>query len=103
MFITHHGQVLLAVASDPNVRVRAIAEAVEITERYTYRVLSDLQKAGYVRRSRRGRCNQYQVNPDLALGDPVLEEQLLRELLRLIGRSDGGELLAALASPRRSS
>jgi DNA-binding transcriptional ArsR family regulator len=94
-FITHHAQVLLAVARDPSVRVREIAEAADITERYVYRLLSDLQKAGYVRRSRRGRRNQYRVNPALALGDPVAEEHSLRELMQLIGRSDGGDQVTA--------
>lgn len=82
-FITPHAQVLLAVAADPDLRVKEIAEAADITERYAYRLLSDLQEAGYVRRLRRGRCNRYRVNPDLALGDPVVEEQSIRELLRL--------------------
>lgn len=102
-FITHHAQVLLAVARDPELRVKEIAEAAEITERYAYRVLSDLQKAGYVHRGRRGRCNRYWVNPDLALGDPVVKEESVRGLLRLSGQGAGGDLLAALARQRRSA
>jgi hypothetical protein len=87
-FITHHAQVLLTVARDPSVRVNDIAEATGITVRYAYRLLSDLQKAGYVRRSRNGRRNEYEVRPELALGDPVVEEHPLGELLVLAGRSD---------------
>jgi DNA-binding transcriptional ArsR family regulator len=97
-FITHHAQVLLAVARDPYVLVSEIAKATNITERYAYRILSDLQKAGYVHRSRHGRRNEYRVDPDVALGDPVVEQQCLRELLRLVGK--GGDLVAALAPPR---
>ena len=51
-FITNHAQVLLAVAQTPNVRVKEIAAAVDITERYAYRILRDLQNAGYVGRRR---------------------------------------------------
>lgn len=102
-FITNHAQVLLAIARDPHARVREIAEAVEITERYAYRLLGDLQKAGYVRRIRHGRRNEYRLNPDLPLGDPVLEEQSLGELLRLIARKDSRDLVAALAPTRRSA
>ena len=101
-FIANHAQVLLAVARNPFVRVREIAEAVDITERYAYQLLSDLQQAGYVRRSRRGRCNRYRVNPDLALGDPVVEDRSLRELLRLNGQSDSPDE-AVVAAPRRRS
>lgn len=101
-FITPHAQVLLAIARDPDLRVREVAEAIGITERYAYRILSDLQKAGFVTRSRSGRLNRYRVNPDLELGDPGVEGQSLRGLLRLIPRDDRGEMLAALA-PRRPS
>ena len=94
-FITKHAQVLLAVARDPDLRVREIADAAEITERYAYRVLRDLQQAGYLHRRRRGRCNRYRVNPDLALGDPGVEEQSMRRLLQLIGGSADGDLLDA--------
>jgi DNA-binding IclR family transcriptional regulator len=93
--------VLLSVARDPDLRVREIAEAAEITERYAYRVLSDLQKAGYVHRDRRGRRNRYRVNPDLALGDQVVDAQSTRELLRLTARSVGGDLVVAPSRQRR--
>lgn len=102
-FTTKHAQVLLAIARDPELRVREIAECVQITERYVYRVLSDLQEAGYLNRVRRGRRNRYRVDPELALGDPVVEEQSTRGLLRLSSRSAGRDLLAALSPQRRSS
>jgi DNA-binding IclR family transcriptional regulator len=86
-FITHHAQVLLAVARDPSVRVNEIADAIGITQRYTYRLLSDLQQAGYIRRRRNGRRNEYELNPELRLGDPGIEERPLRQLLTLSGRS----------------
>jgi DNA-binding transcriptional ArsR family regulator len=90
-FITNHTQVLLAVAQQPDLRVREIATAANITERHAYRMLRDLQEAGYVERRRDGRCNVYRINPELAIGDPVVEEQSLRELLRLIGKGESDE------------
>jgi DNA-binding MarR family transcriptional regulator len=48
-------EVLLVVAREPSVGVNEIADGARITERYAYRLLSDLQKAGYVRRRRNGR------------------------------------------------
>jgi DNA-binding IclR family transcriptional regulator len=100
-FITNHAQVLLAVAQQPDLRVREIAEAADITERYAYQMLRDLQDAGYVERRREGRCNLYRINRDLAIGDPVVEEQSLRKLLRLIGTRDSDEVQGALAWSRR--
>jgi len=84
-FITNRAQVLLAVAKKPHSRVREIAAAACITERYAYRMLRDLENAGHVERDRDGRCNQYRIHPELAIGDPLVEEQSLRELLRLSG------------------
>jgi predicted transcriptional regulator len=99
-FITNHAQVLLAVAQQPDVRVREIAAAADITERYAYQMLRDLQDAGYVERRRAGRCNLYRINRDLAIGDPVVEEQSLRKLLRLIGTRESDEVQGALAWSR---
>jgi DNA-binding transcriptional ArsR family regulator len=101
-FVTNHAQVLLAVAADPDLRVKEIAEAAEITERYAYQVLSDLQEAGFVHRRRRGRCNRYRVNAELALGDPVVE-QSIRGWLRLSGPSARRYAPAAPARRRRSA
>jgi DNA-binding IclR family transcriptional regulator len=89
-FITNHAQVLLAVAQQPDVRVRGIAAAAAITERYAYRMLRDLEDAGYVERRRHGRCNLYRIHRDLALGDPIVEGQALRQLLRLIEGEHSG-------------
>jgi DNA-binding transcriptional ArsR family regulator len=100
-FITHHAQVLLAVTQKGDMRVREIASATGITERYAYRILRDLQNAGYVERRREGRCNLYRVNPDLALGDRLVEEHPLWELLRLIETADADEVVALVASIQR--
>ena len=101
-FITNHAQVLLAVAQTPEVRVREIAAAAGITERYAYRILRDLQNAGYVERRREGRCNLYRIHPELTLGDPIVEGQSLSKLLRLIGTSEGDEVVAMSASVQPS-
>ena len=83
-FMTSHARVLLALARDPNATVAELAEAVEITERSAYRMLADLQKEGYVRRRKSGRQNSYEINPNLPLLDPTVENGLVRDLLRLV-------------------
>jgi sugar-specific transcriptional regulator TrmB len=96
-FITNHAQVLLAVAQMPHARVREIAEAAGITERYAYQILRDLEDPGYVERRRQGRCNVYRIHPELALGDPIVEEQSLWELLRLIRKGESDDVVAMSA------
>jgi hypothetical protein len=83
-FITAHTRVFLAVAQDPELRVEQIAEAAGITERSAYRILADLVEAGYLRRTRVGRRNHYEVVSGLPLGDPVVEEHTADELLSLV-------------------
>jgi hypothetical protein len=99
-FITNHAQVLLAVAQNPDLRVREIAGAAGITERYAYSILRDLEESGYVDRRRRGRGNVYRIHPDVALGDPLVEEQSIWQLLRLVGPGEGDDVTAMLAHPQ---
>ena len=82
--------------------MREIAAATGISERYAYRILRDLQNAGYVERRRHGRCNLYRIHPELALGDPMVEEHPLWEFLRLIDPGHSDEVGAMSASARAS-
>jgi DNA-binding transcriptional ArsR family regulator len=83
-FITKHAQILLAVARDPGATVANLAAAAKITERSAYRILADLQRAGYVQRRKLGRNNAYEINPSLPLRDPTLENGSVRDLLSLV-------------------
>ena len=87
-FITNHAQVLLAVARDPAATVAQLAAAARITERSAYRILADLQRAGYVQRRKLGRHNAYEINQSLPLRDPTLENESVRDLLRLVTDAD---------------
>jgi DNA-binding transcriptional ArsR family regulator len=87
-FITNHAQILLAVAQDPAATVAELAAAAEITERSAYRILADLQRAGYVRRRKLGRHNVYEINPSMPLRDPTIENGSVRDLLSLIAHAD---------------
>jgi hypothetical protein len=83
-FITHHAQVLLTVARDPEATVVEVARAARITERSAYRMLADLQEAGYVRRRKVGGHNSYEIDPKLPLRDPILENELVGDLIALV-------------------
>ena len=87
-FITNHAQVLLTVAAHPEATVAEVARVVRITERSAYRMLADLQRAGYVRRRKVGRHNSYEIDPSLPLCDPTVENELVGDLIAL-ARKDG--------------
>jgi predicted transcriptional regulator len=77
----------LCVANDSSIRLRDIADAVGITERAAHKLVSDLVDEGYVTRTRDGRRNQYEVNPDLPLRHPLVQEREVGELLVLLPKS----------------
>jgi len=60
-FLTNHGHVLLAIAEDPETRLRDIAARVGITERAAQLIVSDLEAGGYLTKEKVGRRNHYTV------------------------------------------
>jgi DNA-binding Lrp family transcriptional regulator len=89
--LTTHGQVLLALAHQPDLRVRDIAARVGLTERAVQQIVGDLVEAGYLERIKEGRRNRYLVRGD-------------RPLPALVGRTrDVSELLAVLVREPHAS
>jgi DNA-binding transcriptional ArsR family regulator len=87
-FLTNHAHVLVCVANDPGIRARDIALAVGITERATHRILSELVKEGYVLRERQGRRNRYEIDAELPLPHPLVQERRVGELIAVLVGSD---------------
>lgn len=87
-FLTNHAQVLLAVASEPDLRLREIGDRVGITERAAHRIVSELAAAGYVVRERVGRRNRYTVNPHEPLPDAMVRNGRVGALLSVLGVVD---------------
>lgn len=68
-FLTNHARVLAAVARDPRSRIRDIAEHIGITERAVQGIVTDLETAGYLTRTRTGRRTTYTIHPAQPLDD----------------------------------
>ena len=62
--LTGHGRVLVEIAGNPQARIRDISSVVGLTERTVQAIVTDLEAAGYLTRSRTGRRTLYTVNPD---------------------------------------
>ena len=65
--ITNHGLVLAAISRDAKQTIREIGDAVGITERTAYGIVVDLEKAGYIKITKVGTRNTYQINPHMPL------------------------------------
>jgi hypothetical protein len=87
-FLTNHAGALLCIAHDPGVRLRDIGEAVGITERAAHRIVGQLTDAGYVSRRRVGRRNQYTIQSQLPIPDPLARGQRVGDLLGILAGHD---------------
>ena len=83
-FLTNHGSALLCIAADPGIRMKEIAAQVDITERATQRIVSDLIEAGYLDRKRVGRRNLYSVKRNLRVAVPTRRDLDLNTLLNVL-------------------
>jgi MarR family len=84
-FLSNHGQVLLCIARDPDVRLREIGDQTGITERAAHRIVGELADAGYLRRQRNGRRNRYTITTHLGLPDPLARDRSVGDLLGVLG------------------
>jgi len=83
-FLTNHGHVLICIASDPDLRLRDVAERVGITERAVQRIVTDLEEAGYIERVKEGRRNHYKIITSMPLRHPVEEHCRASDLIKMV-------------------
>jgi hypothetical protein len=83
-FLTNHLHVLACLTRDPELRIRDLADLIGITERTTVQILSQLEAAGYLTKTRVGRRNHYTVHGELPLRHPMHNGCQVGELLRVI-------------------
>lgn len=82
-FLSNHSHVLIALAKDPELRIRDLAEAVGITERAVAQILSDLEAARVLKKRRVGRRNAYLVDANAPLRHAVESHRTVADILRL--------------------
>lgn len=80
-FITNHGLVLSYIFHNPSHTAREIANHVGITERTTHKIISDLERSGYLERRKSGRRNLYSIDHDLPLRHHTKQDILVSDLL----------------------
>jgi hypothetical protein len=90
--LTGHGHVLVEIARSPEARIRDIAAVAGITERAVQAIVTDLEEAGYLTRTRKGRRTVYTVNPDKLFRHPAQEGHRVGPFLDLLAAvtDDGG-------------
>lgn len=84
-FLSNHAHVLICVSRQPGVRLRDVAETVGVTERTAQRIVGELVEAGYLKRSKDGRRNRYDVEANLPLRHPLESGHSVGEILEVLG------------------
>jgi DNA-binding Lrp family transcriptional regulator len=75
---------LAAISRNSNKTIRQIGDDVGITERTAYGIVVDLDKAGYLKRTKVGTRNMYTINPDMPLVSR-LSDASVGDMLALFG------------------
>lgn len=83
-FITNHARVLAAIAGDESARVRDIAAHCRLTERAVQKIISDLERSGFLSHTREGRGNLYRIEPGTAFRHPAESGLTVASLLALL-------------------
>ena len=89
-FLTNHARVLQAIAADPTIRLRDVAAEAGITERTAAQIVRELERVGFLTKTRDGRRNRYEVREELSLRHPSHDHRTVGELIRFLAR-DGSE------------
>jgi DNA-binding MarR family transcriptional regulator len=86
-FFTNHAHVLICLAANPEMRLRAVADKVGITERAVQKIVADLESGGILTREKSGRCNTYTVHGRLPLRHPIEAHCTVQGLIGFIVNS----------------
>jgi Mn-dependent DtxR family transcriptional regulator len=72
------------IARDPTIRISEVARRVGIGERAAQKIIADLIEEDYVRRTKEGRRNGYEVNRRAHLRHPLFADIEIGPLLDVL-------------------
>ena len=83
-FLSNYGHVLVALARDPDARLRDVADSVGITQRAVQQIVAELVEEGYLRKEKVGRRNTYEVLGNMHLRHEHESQVTVDDFLELI-------------------
>jgi hypothetical protein len=84
-FLTNHAIVFLFLGIYPLITGRALSSLIGITERSVRNIISDLELAGYIEKSKEGRQVKYKINPELPFRQKTQRDKAIGILLEALG------------------
>ncbi|WP_373202977.1 helix-turn-helix transcriptional regulator [Mycobacterium marinum] len=83
-FLTNHAHVLLCLSTGEPLTTRELAVRIGITERSVQAILTDLIDENYLIKSKVGRRNVYELNPEGRLRHPLEASHTVGELVEAL-------------------
>jgi len=84
-FFSNHGIVFAYIAKHPRSTTPEIAQVTLLSVWGVQRIIADLEKGGYIGKTRNGRCNRYTIYPKLPLRHRLMRDHTVGEVLQSIG------------------
>jgi len=81
-FVTNHALVLASIAKKRGQTAREIGDDVGVTERTAHKIIMELEKDGYITKTKVGIKNTYRVHPEIPI---KTADSAVGELLELLG------------------
>ncbi len=81
-FVTNHALVLASIAKKRDQTAREIGDDVGVTERTAHKIILDLERDGYITKTKVGVRNRYRIHPRLPI---KTANGAVGELLELLG------------------
>ena len=81
-FITNHGLVLASIAKSRGKTAREIGDEAGVTERTAHKIIMDLERDGYITKTKVGNKNMYRIRPEVSM---KVADTAVGELLELLG------------------
>lgn len=81
-FVTNHALTLASIAKNPDKTAREIGDDVGVTERTAHKIIMELEKDGYITKTKVGIKNTYRIHPELPI---KTADSAVGELLELLG------------------
>jgi DNA-binding transcriptional regulator PaaX len=77
--------VLTSLAKQPLITAVAISAEIGITERAVRKIISELEKHGYIGKSKGGRRIRYTIDPEVPLRHKTQRDKAVGGLLKILG------------------
>jgi hypothetical protein len=79
-----HGAALFYIAQHPDCTIRDLADALVVTRRTVWGLISDLKRGDLLNIRKQGRINHYRVNEDAPFPDPLLSHLTVGRLFQAL-------------------